>query len=342
MISAESQGGPNIALITIICGWTLTGINVVAVSLLLWAKRTNKLKTRLDEYLTLLALATSFALVAQTTWAIVDEGMDNHEANISSTKFPLVVKSLLVNETLWGLVNTFVRLSAVLLIKNIFASYARNFMIDLLLVLSVLYGIVVFLEIFLICRPMAVDWDSHVDGTCGNQIASYLALEVVGLLLDFAILVVPMPRIWALSMASKKKLYLTIIFSIGILLFTITGLRLQALSMVNVQDFSYSKGYLGLLSALGASLGIAFCCIPYIPLIYNTLRKSPPGELPHEEEGRVGTSSETLKEASHPERLEAGDKVRPRMRDLNARWSMDNVDVDKISLHSGLRRCYTF
>ena len=42
--------------------------------------------------------------------------------------------------------------------------------------------------------------------------------------------------------------------------------------MVNAQDFTYSKGYLGLLSALGASLGITFCCAPAAPGVYHQWR----------------------------------------------------------------------
>ena len=52
----------------------------------------------------------------------------------------------------------------------------------------------------------------------------------------------------------------------------ITGLRIQALRMVNSRDFTYSKGYLGLLSTLGASLGIIFCCAPVVPFVYHRLR----------------------------------------------------------------------
>ena len=55
--------------------------------------------------------------------------------------------------------------------------------------------------------------------------------------------------------------------------FIITGLRLQALRMVNAQDFIYSKGYLGLLSTLGATLGITFCCAPGSPRVYKELRE---------------------------------------------------------------------
>ena len=92
MISPDSQSGPNIALITIACGWTFVGIALLAVSLIIWARRIQKLRLGLDDYLTILALATTIALVAQTTWAIVCEGQDNHEAEVSSSKFELVVR----------------------------------------------------------------------------------------------------------------------------------------------------------------------------------------------------------------------------------------------------------
>ena len=92
MISPESQGGPNVALITIICSWTFLSIALLGGSLLVWARRIQKRRLGLDDYLTLLALATTVALIAQTTWAIVDESQDNHEAEVSKTKFALVVR----------------------------------------------------------------------------------------------------------------------------------------------------------------------------------------------------------------------------------------------------------
>lgn len=87
----------------------------------------------------------------------------------------------------------------------------------LLLLIVMLYGLVVFLETFLICRPMAVDWNAHIDGTCGNQVVSYLVLEVIGLLLDLAILVVPLAGVRRLEMPFRVKLRVAILLSFGFL-----------------------------------------------------------------------------------------------------------------------------
>lgn len=123
-----------------------------------------------------------------------------------------------MNETLWGVVNTMVRMSAILLLKRLFGHNRLFRCITLsLLVISILYGIVVFLEIFLICRPMAVDWNASVDGTCGDQIVAYLVLEVFGLLLDFTIVVTPIKIIWSIQMNQKRKISVIFVLSIGVL-----------------------------------------------------------------------------------------------------------------------------
>ena len=128
-------------------------------------------------------------------------------------------QSLLVNQTLWGVVNTLIRTSAILLFKKTFGSVSESarLIAHLLLFLSILYGLVVFLEVFLICRPMAVDWNTHVNGTCGNQITSYLVLEVFGLLFDFTIAGVSIPYIWGMQMARAKKILFQTLFSISAL-----------------------------------------------------------------------------------------------------------------------------
>ena len=63
----------------------------MSVSLVLWYRRI-KGHFGLDDCLTVLALAAAIALLAQTTWAIVDEGQDHHEVEVPKTKFTLIVR----------------------------------------------------------------------------------------------------------------------------------------------------------------------------------------------------------------------------------------------------------
>lgn len=109
-------------------------------------------------------------------------------------------------------------MSAILFVETLFGPMKWvRWIARSLLLLSVLYGIVVILEAFLICRPMAVDWNAHVAGTCGDQIVSYLVLEVLGLLLDLAILLLPILPVWRLQLPFAKKVSLGGFFSTGVL-----------------------------------------------------------------------------------------------------------------------------
>ena len=123
---------------------------------------------------------------------------------------------MLANETLWALVNALIRVSLLLLILRLFESRARvRYMANFMLLLSILQGLTVFLEAFLICRPLSAGWDQSIEGACGNQIASYLALESIGLVIDLVILILPLGMIWQSELKTETKMKMIGIFSLG-------------------------------------------------------------------------------------------------------------------------------
>ena len=55
----------------------------------------------------------------------------------------------------------------------------------------------------------------------------------------------------------------------------VTGLRTAVFARVDSPDFTYDLGYLGLLSIIGALLGIITCCVQSFPKF---LSRMPPGD----------------------------------------------------------------
>lgn len=115
--------------------------------------------------------------------------------------------------------------------------------------------------------------------------------------------------------------------------------------MVNAEDFTYSKGYLGLLSTLGALLGIIFCCVPCFPGVYaemrEMLRKRGLSAIrslqPDVEVG--ATSLETLNVVSRP-RIDDGD-IQAHSR--SGRLSLDRCGMtSQLPPYGGLKKHRTF
>jgi hypothetical protein len=67
-----------------------------------------------------------------------------------------------------------------------------------------------------ICTPVAYNWDKTIPGGhCFNESALITWVSVPNLLLDLAILVMPMPVIWKLNTSRIQKVGLTLTFLTG-------------------------------------------------------------------------------------------------------------------------------
>ncbi|KAI0840098.1 hypothetical protein F5Y06DRAFT_248107 [Hypoxylon sp. FL0890] len=271
-----SLAASTVALATIVCTYVFTFLALLSLAIHGYMRLNNPNRFSLEDFSTSLAVIITLALVGQITWAVVDEGQGQHVSDVTQSQFELTAKSLLVSEALWALVNTFIRLSALILLHKVFSATAVNRFQSLFLIsVSILHGVAALLTAILICRPIRASWDSHVrGGMCGNQTAAYVGLEACGLLIDIAILALPFRPVLTLQMRTRRKLSVLLLLSAGVVVTIITALRIAALHRVNSSDFSYDQGYLGLLSTLGALLGIISCCATSFAQFFRHLKSS--------------------------------------------------------------------
>lgn len=74
----------------------------------------------------------------------------------------------------------------------------------------------VILIAFLLCQPLAFNWDQTIpSGHCGDQNSAFLASGVMNLILDISVIALPLPKLWNLHMATHKKVGLMLMFSVG-------------------------------------------------------------------------------------------------------------------------------
>ena len=81
--------------------------------------------------------------------------------------------------------------------------------------LTALYIVFIIISSLTICQPISYFWDKSQNGHCGNQVALYLAGGIFNLILDVTVVILPMPMLWGLQMAKKKKAALTGAFGLG-------------------------------------------------------------------------------------------------------------------------------
>lgn len=65
------------------------------------------------------------------------------------------------------------------------------------------------------CYPIEKTWDSTIPGRCIDYGIVTLAIGILNVIMDFAILGLPMPLVWKLRMSTRRKAYLSAIFGVG-------------------------------------------------------------------------------------------------------------------------------
>ncbi|PSR98942.1 integral membrane protein [Coniella lustricola] len=247
----------SLAIVTLTVNWTLTFLAFISVVITYIFRRKGGM---LEEVLTYSAFLIGTILVAISSWAIVDEGQGAHQWNLSQSQVAKAAKSLLVAEALWSLVNSLLRNAAGLLILRISGPMSGiKRAACLIMAASIALAIVSSMEIFLICRPFAAQWDPLVLGTCGDQILSFTVLETVGLALDLVILALPAIFMVRLQTTKWRRIKFILVVDAGSVVLVITALRMAALRNAVSPDFSYSQSYLSLLSAAGSMTGVVCC-----------------------------------------------------------------------------------
>ncbi|KAL4861078.1 hypothetical protein BDV12DRAFT_208419 [Aspergillus spectabilis] len=66
------------------------------------------------------------------------------------------------------------------------------------------------------CIPIAMVWDHTIqDGTCITQYPWYLSTAILSTIIDLYILILPIPKIWALNAPLKRRIWLLIAFCLA-------------------------------------------------------------------------------------------------------------------------------
>jgi len=291
-------------------------IAFVTTIMRLLSRRVRKMPLGIDDYLMLAGLFFECVNIGLQFACVIAGGVGRHTADIAPEAVVKTLKIILPFEALYGITLMFVKSSMVFFYLRIFGT-KRAFRISAYATITfiVLWAISVVLETFLLCRPLAYNWDQTIKGTCGDRNTVYVSAGALNIVSDFMVLALPIPHIWDLQLPLARKLGLVAMFSLGIFITVISIIRLKSLQAISFADPTYTLP-LGLLwSTLEPCLGIINAnlpmCRPYLatlfPNIFGTTRNratsnTDPNKAYERSKGSRGLDSsfQRIEEGSYP------------------------------------------
>ncbi|RBR18898.1 uncharacterized protein FIESC28_05820 [Fusarium coffeatum] len=118
-----------------------------------------------------------------------------------------------------------------------------------------------------LCVPLQAVWDPRIKGKCfRHQLVMWYVNAIVHIVIDFAIIVMPLPIVWRLQLPRAQKLLLSGIFGLGFFTIAISIFRIQWLTPQ--KDFTWWNVTAASWSLAELVSGIACACLPtYKPLL---------------------------------------------------------------------------
>lgn len=199
-------------------------------------------------------------------------GLGRHLITVTPNEAIVLEKALYANVLVFPIAICIIQLSILLFYVRVFTLRDARFKIALLVCAGLSVGVCVsqvFPTIFQ-CSPIAYSWDKAiVGGHCINVHVMWIAQDILFLVLDIYVVVLPLPMIWNLQITRPEKIAVSGMFLLGSFIAVVNLIRLPQLIYVGPDDLTYSDVGAAIWSQAEVCLGIVAACLPCLrPLMF--------------------------------------------------------------------------
>ncbi|KAK1995419.1 hypothetical protein LX36DRAFT_582446 [Colletotrichum falcatum] len=254
--------------------WTLFGIAFVAVSARL-ISRTSSLNSafafRIDDGIIVAAMVACNLLIVLTRLigslpAVIGLGLGKDLWSVPTENITQILLIFFVEELLYGFVVAFTKLSILIFYLRLFNEPRFRVLCYVMLALTAVYGIGQLLAITLICTPTSYNWtrwDGKHLGQCGSVATMTFVNGSTNLTLDFTLFVMPVTQFIKVSWTTKKKIGVSLIFLVGLLVTVSSSVRMATVARFgHTQNPTYDFKELAIWSLVEMHLSVICACMP--------------------------------------------------------------------------------
>ncbi|KAI4595495.1 hypothetical protein KJ359_006841 [Pestalotiopsis sp. 9143b] len=247
--------------------WIIAFLVICSLFMLmrLWAARLIKRRWYADDAFSVIGYAATIAQGAVTIWAVY-HGAGEREADLPPESIALIAKIFQLPAAITWLVGTVsVKIAMLCLYTRIFTTTRFHRWAYGLMVAVVGYFIAFLILFMTNCIPLSNLWDPVPGGWCREITTEEYTSVAFNLVIDLGILILPMPAVWTLKMPLRNKVFVSIMFGVGLITIAIMCWRLEATTAtLKDPDFTHYFTDIGLISCLELWLGVIVNCMPTI------------------------------------------------------------------------------
>ncbi|RDW81658.1 uncharacterized protein DSM5745_05215 [Aspergillus mulundensis] len=253
------RGGAMIAIVTV-----LVALSLAAVLLRILARYRRRVRFGMDDYLCFLSAILLLGMLVELVLWVLIGGNGSHQADLSEETIQNFYKIFLANQFTYFALSPLTKISFVCFYRRVFTIPSFQWTSLVMNMIIALWGAAIFVACGLQCRPLSAYWDHTITGTCFDSTKFIIVNQVFNVLVDFAILALPIPMIWNLQRSWQDKLALNGVFAIGGIVCLASIYRIVVLFWIDPADVTYTVYKATLWTHIEPSIGLTCSCLPII------------------------------------------------------------------------------
>ncbi|CAG8953634.1 hypothetical protein HYFRA_00010093 [Hymenoscyphus fraxineus] len=247
---------------------------VFAFTVRVCSRRLHKASLDMSDYACLIGLILDIGLIV-IMLGVYSHGWGEDISSFTLEEAYFAAKFFIIIDIVWNAASVAVRASMLLLYIRIFIVKPFQLVCWILIGINITILVSVILAVFLICKPLSYSFAPVTPGGhCGSLSSFELYTAVTSLINDFVIVVLPMPVLWRLQMAKKRKVGLAVVFGMGTLICAMTLVRLLISQYYRLDNYTKQAAIVGFITALEPMFGVINVCLPFFPVLVTRLSNS--------------------------------------------------------------------
>ncbi|KAK9769640.1 putative Integral membrane protein [Seiridium cardinale] len=246
---------------------------LLCVVLRFWCRWSQRAGFWIDDWLIVVGLACAIGLSATLLWWI-PRGLGRHVQTFGpNVKVDLAIALFTCELTYTGVI-VFVKFSILALYWRIFNKTSIKLPIVIVASAVFMWGLAVFLLTLLQCIPTQGYWDKTIDASCNIDSQNFLfAISIPNILIDVAILTLPIPYIRNLHVSKSQKRAIASIFLLGGFVCIASIMRLVAVATEKTDaDMTWNLINQAIWAATEAGFAVISACLPTLRPVWLAIR----------------------------------------------------------------------
>ncbi|KAJ5802054.1 uncharacterized protein N7503_004504 [Penicillium pulvis] len=242
----------------------LVALCAICVALRVVARLRRRVGFGVDDYLSILSMVLMLAMLVELILWCTIGGNGAHVNTLDNETIQNYYKIFLANQFTYFVLCPAIKISIICFYRRVFTTpQFQRFTFGLNCLIAA-WGTGIFLACAGQCRPLNAYWDKSIDGHCFNANLFFIVNQAFNVLMDFVILVLPVPMIWGLHRAWQDKLALNGVFAIGAFVCFASIYRIVVLFWISPVDPTYTVYQATLWTHIEPSVGLICSCLPIV------------------------------------------------------------------------------